>query len=442
MAHYTDALNQEYFNGRLSEACLAFLRQAPEGALAKDFVQRTFRWMKIARFSEKDFTARIAWLLGTVPRIFFQPDGRTRPIPQYTETGRHGRINDYLATSPWLDRTGPKRVLDLGCGFPPLTSVEMAKRFPEWSIIGADPSLGHYLVYDKSGDYATFDEAGRLRYFQPAESNFTHWDELFQDPEATARRFEDLLNSLLTLIPASDRKRHVEVQQNGARLIQNMLAQYERSNLRFERGGIGQVGIRDVNVIRCFNVLTFFDRAFRASALQWTASELPEQGVFICGQNLKRSALLRYVVYRKEGEEMVPKEFAFSLDHLRPLYLLPWISMHDDNYESNFLAEVIGTIRADDLFTASFDGYLDRLLYERAGLQRDSNGYLQDSSEGLSWETFIALHSAIEEEVDKAGFPQRAADILTRAGHRAWVNSVGHVAFEPSPSHAADTSVS
>ena len=94
----------------------------------------------------------------------------------------------------WFQR---KRLLDIGCGFPPFTTIETVHCLEDWSITGADPSLPVYLVYDAWGNYASFDENKSVVYFQPASPSIETWNKLLIDSSATKKYFETLLHELL-----------------------------------------------------------------------------------------------------------------------------------------------------------------------------------------------------------------------------------------------------
>ena len=139
-------------------------------------------------------------------------------------------MDAYLAHNPW-HRPGREPVLlDLGCGFPPVTALDSATTLPGWRVIGDDPSFDRYFVYD-GADYACFDVEGLLRFFPDRHHGGR------SGPDAMAHR--------------------------GARLVLNPLRHYERDNLRLTHGEIGSVDIEGgVDVIRCMNVLMYFDHAF------------------------------------------------------------------------------------------------------------------------------------------------------------------------------------
>ncbi len=58
-----------------------------------------------------------------------------------------------MTSNPWWQCPQSGTLLDVGCGFPPLTTVETAQKLPDWHVTGADPVILHWIVYDERGDY-------------------------------------------------------------------------------------------------------------------------------------------------------------------------------------------------------------------------------------------------------------------------------------------------
>ena len=207
MEGFFDRMNREHLDGRLAASLMELMGDVPEDQReARALIERFFRLMKASRIDPKNITTRVATFIGEmVPRIV--PSAWGGLIPPITMEGRHVRIDDYIASNPWDDADAGSTLLDLGCGFPPLTAVETAGRLDGWQVIAADPVFDTDVVFDESGDYAIFSVDGVIRYFQPGVSaDFTRWA---------------------------------------------------------LRGEIGSVSIEGVDAVRCFNVLLYFDRAFR-----------------------------------------------------------------------------------------------------------------------------------------------------------------------------------
>ncbi|MEJ2005879.1 MAG: hypothetical protein P8X57_13185, partial [Cyclobacteriaceae bacterium] len=172
---FVEELNQRYFKGKLSpifKERLSLLPVDRPDVLA--FVDRMFRYIVHAGIPPEDLSTMLGDILGTLlARIL--PGAWEGRIPPITIPGRHGIIDSYLKNNPWINN-GTKSMLDIGCGFPPHTTLETYASFPNWHITGVDPSLPHYLLHDSDGNYATFDETKSTTYFQPAVPNVENWN--------------------------------------------------------------------------------------------------------------------------------------------------------------------------------------------------------------------------------------------------------------------------
>lgn len=436
MQPLVDRWNADYFDGRLSDEARDLLEgleeEAPE---ARAWAERMFQLMHASRLDATDVSHLIAWEIGVIgPRIL--PNAWGGAIPPITQAGRHWRLDEYVTANRWhrpADTTGrPPAMLDLGCGFPPLTTMDSAQRLSDWRVIAADPRFGRYMVYDAQGDYACFADEEDLLYFQPGIVDEARWEALHRDHEATRSRFRDLLHELLPLLPQTDEGELQEVQRDGARLVRNPLRRYERPNLTFREGGIGTLELEEpVDVIRCMNVLIYFDREFRERALQWAAPLLVDGGLFICGMNWTASSHARYCVYQKEAGRLVPREFAFGVENVRPTEFIPWFALHDDDPDTLLLAELVGEVRSDDDFRRSFDRRLDALLADAELCPRGPDGYLgglpEDGDPGDLAERLIALVDRLR----ATDLTDRAVEVLRAGGREAWRNCVGDVSTVP-----------
>lgn len=428
MGSIVDRWNAVYFDNRLSAGALdALANLSDAGADAQALADRIFRLMRVARFDAADLSAFTAWLIGfggprTVPSAW---DGE---IPPVTMSGRNRKLDDYVLTNAW-HRPGDEPVLvDLGCGCPPFTAVDSAATLIGWRVIGVEPAFSRYLVYDEQDDYACFDDEQHLRYFQPGIVD--------PDPVATRAHFRCLLNQLLPLLPQEDTDELHEVHRHGARLVRNPIRRYETDNLVLTQGEIGSFELEGgADVIRCMNVLMYFDHAFRQRALQWATGLLRPGGLFICGSNWAYSTNSRYTVYQKQGDQLVAREFALGIGNVRPLGSAPWYALYDDNLENLCNAEAVGIIRNDDDFRRRFDERLDELLAHAGLCRRDTGGYLSDANEDLTVAEIDNRIAELVDQLDDDGFVDDAVDVLRRAGRRAWRNRVGHVAMQPVPPH-------
>lgn len=423
-------LNAEVFDGRLSASVLRHLaaldQERPE---VRAFVRRAFRLMARCRFRAEDVSPFFGWSLGViVPRML--PGAWGGLVPPTTVDRRHLRFDEYVQRA---FPSSARLFLDVGCGFPPLTTLNTAEHFPDWAVTGVDPCFEHYLVYDPSGDYALFDALLRLRYFQAAVPEPARWDALLRDPAATRERFERLLQRLRPRLPGSDESTFSWTEHDGARLERNPVLRWVRPNLSFVRAEFltAELKAEHYDVTRCLNVLGYFGAAYRLHARAWAAERLKEGGLYIEGMDWPRSTCARYFVSRRRSGRLQTVEFALSLDNLRPLAVATIFALHDDDPETAALSRVVGLLRADEAFRARFDAAMDRLL-EREGLfRRLGDGYVSDLLEERPPSEREAAFEAVERALVADGLVEGAVEALARAGVRAWRNPVGHLAVEP-----------
>jgi hypothetical protein len=414
-----DRWNAAYFDGRLSPAVLTELRGLIGASTdAQALADRAFRFMRAARFGPADFSVLTAWMLGfSMPRTV--PSAWSGMVPPVTMAGRHRKIDEYVADNPWHRPDGEGVFVDLGCGFPPFTTIDTAKRLPDWRVVGADPTFGRYVVYDADGVYASFDSNRRLLYYQAGNYD--------PDPASTRARFHGMLDRLLPRLDGRS-----EAADEHGRLLLDPVRRYESGNLSLVPEGIGEFTLDGgADVIRCMNVFMYFDHPFRLSAVEWATSLLRPGGLFICGSNWAESASSRYTVYRKEGGRLVAREFATSIENVRPIELAPWYALHDDNLENLANAHTVGTIRADSRFRQRFDNRLDALLAKLGVCARAADGYLGGASEDMPSEDLARCSAVLAGQLDDEGFVDDAVTVLREAGRDAWRNHVGHVAMRP-----------
>lgn len=410
-------LNTRYFEGQLSSEFTTQLEQLPiDRPDVFAFVERMFRLMQKGGVPATDLSTMTGQILGTLlARIL--PGAWEGRVPPITLPGRHMAIDQYLKSDSGLE--GKRDMLDIGCGFPPYTTLDSAKAFPHWNITGVDPSLPVYLIYDDQGNYATLDEHKNTVYFQPALPTVENWNELLADSAATKQRFEQLLEELLQQPPGGP--------EDLPRLEQDPIRNYETENLHFIRGGIGQVDLGQMDVIRCFNVLFYFDDPFYERALGWFGQHLKEDGLLIIGANWAASTESYYNVYQMKNGQLVNREFCFSLDCICPLGIVPWYANYDDDRQSDSLVQYMKIIRTDQTFMQQFYKLHDAQRAEKGICPRGANGYygLVDPSIGPNEIWIRAAH--LLHGMNEAGLNQEAAQVLQASGLDAVVNALGHI---------------
>jgi hypothetical protein len=179
------------------------------------------------------------------------------------------------------------------------------------------------------------------------------------------------------------------------------------------------------------NMLIYYDSDFRSRAESWLAGVVRPGGLFLCGANGWRSVESRYSVYRHEKGRLAAREFAFSLDNVRPFSGVPWFTLHDGERETWMLAKLVGVLRADESFRRDHDARLDRLLEESHILDRCPEGRLQTPASPIPARTWRAAYERILLCLEEEGFVDRAVSVLKMAGLRAWRNAAGHIATGP-----------
>lgn len=419
-----EELCDRYLGGRPSEAALQVLKNAeqqrPE---VRDFVERAFRLMALSKFDPRDISPFVAQFFTVIaPGIL--PGAWGGIVPPFTLPGRHRKIDAYLRSNEWANFEPRTVLLDVGCGFPPQTSIEAAEAFPEWHIVGADPTFEQYLLYDERENYACLDQTGRVRYFQASRPD--EFLRLYSNRDATIEHFSQAFAQLLPGLPA-DEGTLSTAEHGGRRLVRHPLSAYERANLTFVQGGFGSSDMPQAGVVRSFNVLIYYDAEFRRKAEEWVAQILRPGGLFVCGRDDSESLNAHYTVYRSEGGRLLEKEFAFGLETVRHCV---WYALHDGEQETWRLAELLGILRSDREFLRDYDARLDTLLAENRMAVRDENGCLAESPDPIEAARALPVYQEISREME-AEFADQAVSVLQRAGLRAWRNPVGHIAVGP-----------
>ncbi len=391
------------------------------------FIERMLALMKRAGYGVEQFNlALIRWLSVTIPTML--PRAWGGRIPPITLPGRHQKLDAYVAGEygPPFDKA-PVYV-DIGCGFPPVTTAESARALPDWQIYGVDRSFADFVLYDKAGHYACFDHIGNFQYFQASMDPSGR--ALYEDPAGTRQRFESLYADLAPQLPKSDGTVSQRIEKDGNKLIQHHIRDFESDNLILIKEDLMQLDLPSATVIRCMNLLIYFEPQSRKTMLSHAAKLLADEGMLIVGTN-GYGIQTRYAIYRKINDGLIPNEFAFSLDNLGHIVFMPWFSMHENDPESMLLADLAGTIRSDQQFWQSFSGRLDELLKAQNICCRGPDGFLQPLTKEMPLAEYFHKNAAIWQQLAEDRYPARTVAVLEQAGHKAWLNAVGDIAIEP-----------
>lgn len=409
---------------------VALLKKAEnERPEVKEFLERAFRIMALSNSTPGHMTPGLAWILGVmIPRLL--PGAWGNVVPPFTYEDRHKLINAYLTANPWGQYPEGTVLLEMGCGFPPQTALDAARDFPQWQVIGADLQFDPYVLYDSEGNYACMGSDGSVRYFHPGTPNGASFLSLYSDTASTFQRFRTIFEALREKLPVSDHGKCVSIEHEGARLVHNPIRSYERGNLKLIQAGLG-AETPQADIVRVFNVLIYFDSAFRRRAEEWALRTLRPGGLFLCGADGTQTLEARYSVYRNEKGNLVPKEFAFSLDNVRPPTVMSLFCLHDEEKETFALAELIGVLRSDEEFRRAYDSRVDELLAEKRIWIRQEDGFLAAPPDQVSAPEWMPAYIDMQRKLEQEGFADRALSVLKHAGYNAWINPVGHLGVDP-----------
>lgn len=393
---------------------------------ARGVVLRLLALMKRAGCRATDITEQMIWLLGTVTPAML-PSAWGGPIPPLTSPGRHRKLDAYVRGRLRSSADERPVFIDLGCGFPPLTTVDTAEALSDWSVFGVDPAFSRYVLFDAEGRYACFNRHGGYQYCQsPAKplNDATH---------ELKTRFTALFTELRPLLQATAPGAAARVEKNGCRLIANHIRDFEKPNLSFIKADIEALDLPPSRFVRCMNVLLYFSRDRRERMLSAIANLLEEDGLLVTGFNHPFGIYARYALYWKTGAHLRPCEFAFSLDNLGPLGIGPWLTLADADGEAELLADTTAAIRQDAIFWSDFADRLDELRELYGICRRAEDGFIRFTGETRSASP-LALQkktAALWMQMEAEGYADKAIAALGRAGYTAWKNAVGDIAVLP-----------
>jgi hypothetical protein len=426
-----DSLVEHFLGQRLPRQLTASFSLPDLPPDARELILRMLPLMKQAGYPATAFSpALIRWLFTSVPSTL--PSAWGGKIPPLTLPDRHRKLDAYVAIQNRApgNRDDPNIFLDVGCGFPPVTTADTARKFPDWRVFGVDRSFADYILYDPEGHYACFDEKGGFQYFQAMMSDSGR--ALYADPGAAKTRFNSLFEDLLPLLENTIGTTSETVEKDGNRLIHHHVRDFETDNLSFMQSDITELQLSPAKVIRCMNVLIYFEPEIRKQMLLHMCGLLDEDGILIAGTS-GLGIQSRYAVYQKDADVLFPGEFAFSLDNLGLIVFMPWFTLHDNDPEAILLAELAGVIRSSRSFWTALSNRIDALLQHHDICHRSSDGFLMFHQEEMMLSEYMGKNAEIWQQLAAEGYPDGAVDVLKQAGYKAWKNPVGDIAVEPHP---------
>ncbi len=393
---------------------------------AKGFIRRALNLMKQTAYPPTDINIALLRWLATIRTML--PGGWGGRIPPITLPGRHRQIDAYVAAQEMTNTIDTQPVfVDVGCGFPPVTTAETARNLPDWQVFGVDRSFAAYVLYDSEGHYACFGPDGAFHYFQALMTSGGR--SLYADPETAQNRFQRLFSDLFPLLRKSDGSKSETIEKDGDRLIHHHIRDYETENLRFIESDLADVNLDPANVIRCMNLFLYFDPETRKRMLRRSEDLLQSDGIMIVGTN-GLGIQTRYAVFRNGSNGLSATEFAFTPDNLGPIVFMPWFTIHEDDPEAALLARMARAVRADTPFWRAFRGRVDELLDCHGICRRGTDGFLTFHQE-IPPKEYLMKNAQLWSQVEAEGFVEGAVDALRRSGYDAWKNPVGDVAVRP-----------
>jgi len=422
-----DNLVEKLLGMRLPQQMAGSLTLSELPPYAQGFTMRMLALMKRSGYSATGFNLHlIRWLSASIPSML--PEAWGGRIPPITLPNRHSKLDAYVSNRNMAVGNEPHIFVDMGCGFPPVTTADTARQFPDWQIYGVDRSFADFVLYDKDGHYASFDQKGVFQYFQ-ALMNLSG-RALYADPEATGKRFNKLFADLFPLLQDTDGTASETVEKDGNKLIHNHIRDFETDNLTLIKSDIMELELEPAKVIRCMNVLVYFKPEIRKTILSQVGELLDEDGILIAGLN-GLGIQSRYAVYQKGADGIFPTEFAFSMDNLGHLVFMPWFTIHENDPEATLLADLSGAIRADRSFWPEFGNRIDELLQDQNICRRGTDGFLHFPEKDMPPDEYMEKNALLWRQMEDEGYADRVVDVLGRAGYDAWKNPVGDIAVRP-----------
>ena len=419
-------LVERFLGGRLHEALADQISFPDLPQDARQFALRMLSLMRRAAVPATEITPHMIWLLSVVNPAML-PSAWGGRIPPLTSGGRHKKLDAYVKQQAKMPANGRPVFIDLGCGFPPVTTVDTAGNLPDWLVFGVDRGFSSYVLYDADGAYACFSREGNFQYLQSPKIP------LNGTTESARRRFQALFKELLPELESTGGSDSRTVKKDGNRLVFNHIRDFETDNLSFVKSDIQGLRLPQAQVVRCMNVLLYFEKEVREKMLLEIAALVRDGGMLITGFNHPSGIYARYTIYEKDAQGLRPCEFAFRPDNLRPLGIGPWVTLQETDPEAELLADLTRALRTDKDFWAAFDRRVDA-LQERFGICcRGKDGFLRFSAGGKAPLTPAVMKSTalLWRQMEEEGHTERAVQALCRAGYLAWKNPVGDIAVLP-----------
>ncbi len=253
------------------------------GIETRKYILRMLDLMRRSGLSAKDLNPSLIWeALTVIPRIL--PGSLDGMIPPFTNPGRHEILDSFVGKTVFVHGDEPGIFVDAGCGFPPFTTVETARNLPGWNVFGIDQNFAPYIVIDPDGHYACFGNSGSLQYMHPKLSASDTLG-FYKNKAVVGNRFRAAFAQLSPMLKHKAATETVSVEHGGFKLKQFAIREYETRRLAFLETGLEDCSLRGANVVRCMNLLVYFDVAGRVGLTIQAGKILDEGGIFLFGTN-------------------------------------------------------------------------------------------------------------------------------------------------------------
>ena len=360
---FAERISTKYFNGELSSTVLDLIRPVGlQGVPAQRLLSRIMMFYSMAHIPARHFSPLgiISFSDGSAAAGI--PEAMNGLVPPLTLPKRHWMLDDLVyETFP----TSSGALLDVGCAFPPQTTIETAELLDAWNIVGLDPLVQPLYLYDGEGNYATFDGKGRMVAIVPGKiGDPVVTKRLFADIESTRSRFYGGLGYFADEIDNLEQTGSKSYERMQWKLVINPFKEHERANLTFFGHRAEVENIAPYTVVRCINVFMYSDANFRADFLDWCSRVVNTDSLIVVGCDGMASTEATFIIYKLEEGRLRARELCFSIDCLRPIGIMPWYCFRDDDPEALTMASVSCVLRGDRAFCKLFD---ERLV---AGLVR------------------------------------------------------------------------
>ncbi len=94
-------------------------------------------------------------------------------------------------------------------------------------------------------------------------------------------------------------------EKDGNRLVYNHIKDFEAENLKFIESDIEDLQLPPARVIRCMNVLLYFEKSVRERMRLSMGALLDDGGILISGFNHPFGIYARYAVYKKDDNRYI-----------------------------------------------------------------------------------------------------------------------------------------